>query len=669
MTRSVDGSVLPEAEEALHQAVIASRIVLTREDLGGTVDWSPEGVFVTEGPENTGTIDLRDETTGESVRSWVGHEDSDVNDVQFSDDGSMLATAGDDGFLKIWDPDTGDEISSVQGATGAVGQSFDADGRHVAATWPEDGIIRVAEAATGDIVRTFEDGHVPWSTRPSARTGAGWPSRDADSDSVPVFDVRTGDVVFELPRHTPSVNSVSWSPNGRWIATGAVRLVCARLGRGDRRARGAAARTHGGRDHGRLVARFATHRLRRERRHGAGVGARGAPHPRDRRGRGAPGVPPGRTADPVGRCSRRSRPTGDTSSRATSGSPAIKIWDLSIEGDAEVVNVPTDPALVDVAYLPDGRIVASHDGGSVAIWNVDRDATEPVATLGPAGGSELPVFLVAPSPDGELVAMVRDLSPVVSVWNVETSTFAFDYDARTDGITSIDWSSDGRYLAVGRVLRTTSRARRGRRWAPNARRLRTRTPSIRALAFAPDGQTIATASFNQEVPDTNHVSIWDWKTGEVVKTLDDVSASSLTYDGSGERLAIGYYDGTVEIRGASTGEVERSFGAGSVTVMNVVFSPNGNLLATGGEDAAIRLFDTHAESGAQQLVLRGHEFVVSGLDFSHDGKRLASAAPDGVVRVWALDLDELIAIAEGELTRPLTDDECRQYLHQEDGCP
>ena len=103
--------------------------------------------------------------------------------------------------------------------------------------------------------------------------------------------------------------------------------------------------------------------------------------------------------------------------------------------------------------------------------------------------------------------------------------------------------------------------------------------------------------------------------------------------------------------------------------MNVVFSPDGELLATSGEDATIRLFDTQAESGAQRLVLRGHELLVSGLDFSPDGKRLASAAPDGVVRVWALDLDELIAIAEDELTRGLTDDECRQYLHLPQGCP
>jgi hypothetical protein len=37
------------------------------------------------------------------------------------------------------------------------------------------------------------------------------------------------------------------------------------------------------------------------------------------------------------------------------------------------------------------------------------------------------------------------------------------------------------------------------------------------------------------------------------------------------------------------------------------------------------------------------------------------------VRVWALDTDDLIEVADHEITRTLTDEECRQYLHA--ACP
>ena len=74
------------------------------------------------------------------------------------------------------------------------------------------------------------------------------------------------------------------------------------------------------------------------------------------------------------------------------------------------------------------------------------------------------------------------------------------------------------------------------------------------------------------------------------------------------------------------------------------------------------------ETGVEQLVLRGTERRVGNVLFSPDGSKLVSVADDGIVRVWALDLDDLIAIAESRLTRTLTDDECRQYLHV-DRCP
>ena len=67
-------------------------------------------------------------------------------------------------------------------------------------------------------------------------------------------------------------------------------------------------------------------------------------------------------------------------------------------------------------------------------------------------------------------------------------------------------------------------------------------------------------------------------------------------------------------------------------------------------------------------MLRGHFAQVSSVSFSPDGSQLASYGVEGIVRIWALDLDDLIEIAQDRLTRSFTEDECRQYLHA-DRCP
>ena len=66
-------------------------------------------------------------------------------------------------------------------------------------------------------------------------------------------------------------------------------------------------------------------------------------------------------------------------------------------------------------------------------------------------------------------------------------------------------------------------------------------------------------------------------------------------------------------------------------------------------------------------MLRGHDAEVWDVEFSPDGTKLASASPDGTARVWALDLDDLMAIAARNVTRGLTVAECRQYLRRA-GC-
>ena len=661
-TRSVDGTVLPEAEEALHRAVTASRIVRTVPDVGGTVDWSADGIFVTEGPENTGTIDLRDAATGDSVRAWTGH-DIDMNEARFSEDGSLLATAGDDGILRIWDPESGEPISTVLGEdSGLLGQSFDADGTLVAATWPEEGVVRVADPRTGRVVREIEGLDMfPFDTALSPDGGQvviGF----GGTDEAHVFDIATGELVVVLPRHRYSVNTVSWSIDGRWIATGS----------GDSSIRVWDAET------GELVERLLGHT-------GVVNTVDWAPDSRRLVSGGSDGTarvweieehPTRRGAEVEGREVFTLTAQQTQSALFAAFSPdgqrvltgdveisAVKIWDLSVRGDEEVVNLPTDYlAPVDVAFLPDGRIVAAHEHGAASIW--EADGTH-VASLGPGGGSDQPVWRIDVSPDGTRVATVRNFGRTVTAWDPATEARVFETVVVPDeAVSSIDWSPDGRHLAVGGFDGSLTLLDGDGRTTLT---LYEEEPhSIEALAFSPDGRTVATGTLNGENPDTSHVSVWDWERGEIVETLDIVGASSLAFDPTGEAIVAGLFDGSVEIRDVATGDLVQGFGAHAGRVQDVAFSPDGDRIATAGEDGAVAVFD--AGTGQRQLLLRAHDFLVSGLAFSPDGRRLVSAAPDGVVRVWALDLDELIEIARGEVKRELTDDECRQYLHQTKGC-
>ena len=367
------------------------------------------------------------------------------------------------------------------------------------------------------------------------------------------------------------------------------------------------------------------------------------------------------------------------------GATAASVWDVSISGDAEVANLPAVAnAYGAVAFTADGsRLVASSTAGSVTVWDaltfrpvrtIDGTASPPSpgGTADPAVASGADVFSLDVSPDGRLVAAAR-FDGSIRVWDVRTGRDAFTVDPGPTQAPYMDvtWSPAGDFLAVsandGFTGRVTVVDRSGRRVTVLQEKFGF---AVGGVAFSPDGEELVTTRLPTASPDPDaaRVVIWDWEAEKIERTIA-TEATGVAHSPTGHLIATvsrgqgPVPGGSVDVWDSATGRHVATL-AGSKGVIRLAFSADGSRLATTGHDGTVRLWDP--SSGDQLLVLHGHDGMVTSVAFSPDGERLASVGEDGKVRVWALDLNDLLRIAEREIRRPLTDEECRQYLHVPD---
>jgi WD40 repeat protein len=357
-------------------------------------------------------------------------------------------------------------------------------------------------------------------------------------------------------------------------------------------------------------------------------------------------------------------PDGERLLTGDAGIRAAKIWDVGISGGAEWANLPApDDFLGSAGFTPDGRsVVATGDGVPAVVWDVATGARE--RALGQedreAHPGDVDAVIVEVSPDGGLT-MTATLSGPVRVWDARTGEEAFTVGEDFNP-TGGAWSRDGELLAV-----TGADGERG--WITIVDRTGQRVAEIPeerdhiplAVEFSPDGEQIVTTRTRAARADAGvaGVRVWDWADGEAVTDIQ-VYARPLSVNPTGDRLATSDLVGGAALWDADTGERIASLPGHTGAVNSIAFSPDGRSVATASADGTVRLWS--AESGDQQLVLRGHEAPVGSVAFSPDGSQLVSVSP-GQARIWALDLDDLVEIAESRLTRTLTDVECRQYLH------
>lgn len=297
-----------------------------------------------------------------------------------------------------------------------------------------------------------------------------------------------------------------------------------------------------------------------------------------------------------------------------------------------------------VAFTPDGRTIGSGSwDGTIKLWDACSGSLKLKRTL---RGEWDEVEAIAFTPDGSAIAGLGtgfDGAPfgAVMLWALEggqgrplirkggkLDAIAFS----PDGLTLATASGDTRAVSLFDVATGREQARLLDHQGP-----------IWSLDFSPDGKLLAAATGKvpamtepTDVAQVGEIRLWDLSGSEPESRASLVGHGygiiSVAFSPDRTTLATGGFDRAVKLWDVPAGRERATLDGHEGWVAAVAFSPDGTVLATGSHDQAIKLWNT--TTGQELAILQGHTGNVYSVAFSPDGLKLVSGSLDGTVRIW-----------------------------------
>lgn len=279
-----------------------------------------------------------------------------------------------------------------------------------------------------------------------------------------------------------------------------------------------------------------------------------------------------------------------------------------------------------VAFSPDGKTLATRESGNIVkLWDAARGKQ-----LGePLEGGRAEVSTIAFSPDSNTLA-AGSPDGTVLLWSVASrKPIVETLKGHVGYVNSIAFSPDGNTLATGSddhtvMLWDLPRLKHSRE------PMHGETGQVSGVAFSPDGKTLAAVG-------TEAVLLWDVASRQQLLDMPIPASGGLAtvaFLGNGKTLAIGGALGAVTLWDvASRKPLDGPIVAYPHSVRNYAISADEKTLAAAGFDGPVSLWDIAARKPLGELP-KAHTGQVHSLAFSHDGKMLATGGEDHSVILW-----------------------------------
>jgi len=345
---------------------------------------------------------------------------------------------------------------------------------------------------------------------------------------------------------------------------------------------------------------------------------------------------------------------------AGSNNGVIRRWNPKTGTELEKLS-GHDRAVREIAFSGDNTrmVTLSKGDGTVRTWTSQG---EPRQVLKPSSAPVSATF----SPDGHRLA-VGATDGVIRLYSAETLKLTDELRGHDGIVHEVRYNPEGNLLASAGADKTI------RLWDPSSGELRRvfkgHSYAVRSMKFLPDGRHLVSASFDRSVrlwdlsveiepnialghtgpiygvsfnQDSSWLAtggfdqtliIWDVASGAALHSIhahDGVIQSTEFHPSEPEIATSG--NGLIRLWDANSGKRLRVFANPDIDVSMLRYDSSGSRLATGTATGQIFVLDSTA--GTTQLAIDGHDNQVRDVQWSPDGRSLASTSDDGTARLW-----------------------------------